>query len=412
MFARLRLRLVAMLKTLSQVIPYAVIFILLLQLLLYAYFGQYTRALADDFCFIATAETHGIFGSIAWWYNNWTPIYTSIFFQNIIGLANALPIVPPILLMLWLLATFWVVQQFGAWFGWQRLHLMAGVVSIMVVFSIIEGLPNIYQSVYWVSGAITHTLPVVIFTFNLGVILRAVRNTTSETVALPYLALVAGLCMVIGGFTSLFTVFQTAFFGMAAVGCWLFAPPTWKRRAVLLLGVACVFSLIAVLITYIAPGNAIRRLGFDLDLTLMGYMVRIVIGTLGFIPTSLGFLSPLATFAAFLVGGWLGFVYQPLEATQRINIRKNSLKWILGVFAVALALILICMMVSVISIAELPPPRAYIIPQLILVLVTLIIGYIMGMGLQSDFATRPNVRLAMAGYTVLLLIIVTAAARS
>ncbi|MBC8171504.1 MAG: hypothetical protein H7X77_07515 [Anaerolineae bacterium] len=378
---------------------------LLAPLLAHLYLGQFNRALADDFCFTAIVQAQGITGALDHWYNNWTGTYSSTFFQSMVGLGYAWRWVPIVLTTLWLLAAFWTMYQVATVFQLKQRGLIAVITGTMLVYAANDGAANIYQSLYWTSGAITYTLPLILLTFNLGVIILGLRTSEADELPLPHLALSAGLCMVAGGFSPLFAVFQLVVMGLAFLACLIFAAPTWKRRGLVLFAGAMVFAFIALIILYIAPGNAIRRDRFTLEESYIKMGIKAFNGALAFIPLSALRLSPMAIIAPLVLGMMIGLNYHPRNSNQRrfqryLQLRRMAITGVAGFI-----LIFVCMLVAVVSINALPPARGYIAPQTALVLTVFAWGYIMGMGLQASFADRASSTMMMVGRLVVLVVL-------
>jgi hypothetical protein len=375
-------------------LPYIITAVLVLPLLSHIYLGQYNRAMADDFCFTARAQNLGIAGTLDWWYNNWTGTYSSTFFQSITGLSGLWQFVPSVLMTLWLLAAVWAAYQFAQLVNLKRKGINAVLLGALIVYGANDGTANVFQSLYWTSGAITYTAPLIVLTFNIGVFLLALRK---QSTALPYLALIGGLCMWAGGFSPLFAAFQASLFALALVVSFLFAPQHLRRTALILAGTGFAFAVTAFLILLIAPGNAIRRSRFDEPMSLTQVIGFTLYATVAFIPTSAGFLSPMALLTPLIIGGMLGLVEQPLELNGRSFIYRHRWKYIGLAALLGFILIGACFFAGIFAISTLPPARAYIVPQLALVVTVTAIGYIAGMTLQRDFGSKPSDSLALFG---------------
>lgn len=400
----------------TRFLPYLIIIALALPLLAHVYLGQYNRAMADDFCFTERAQALGIAGTLDYWYNNWTGTYSSTFFQSLVGLARAWQWVPSVLIVLWFLAGVWAAYHFAVLVNLRQRGIVSLMLGMLIVYAANDGTANVFQSLYWTSGAITYTAAMIVFTFNLGVIFRTIhvgkRQSLSTGQLLPYLALIAGLCMFAGGFSPLFGAFQCSLFTLATLACLLFAPKDWKRTAVTVLGTALVFALISFLILLIAPGNVIRRAALDAPLSLFDLTWFTLYASVAFIATSAGFLSPMALITPLLVGGMIGLVYQPLQTAQRSAIYRRRWRLIGQTAGFGFVLITACFFAGVYAISDLPPARAYIVPQFVLVMTITAFGYIVGMALQRDYAGKRQPVLANFAYGLILLVLMLGPIRS
>lgn len=195
-------------------------------------------------------------------------------------------------------------------------------------------------------------------------------------------ALVAGLCLLAGGFSPLYAVFQTTFFMLAGVITFFLPNILWAKRARGYVFVAFSAALVALLILAVAPGNAIRQAAFENRLSWLGILFYTIRATALFLPTSAGYFSPFALLLPLFMGASAGVLFIRLDDKQRQYFRRRGLRWIMAVFLLGHVLIASCYFTSLYSIWDLPPARAYIIPQYILVVMMIAIGVIAGMGLQ------------------------------
>lgn len=361
-----------------------VIVVCCLPLIAHLFLSVNNRPLADDFCFTTQARDFGIWGNVDYMYNNWTGTYSSTFFQSLIGLNQAWWLVPIMLLALWFLALLWLGRQIALLMPVVYVSVVdfSFLFSIFVLYGVVDGTANIFQSLYWTSGAITYTAPVVILTINLSFILYCLRRQNRSPLTHT---LVAGLCMLAGGFSPLYAVFQVTVFliGNGIVFMWPSRP--WKKQLLAYLGVGLVFSFIALLILAIAPGNIIRQSTFENRLSWAGIIFYTIRATILFLPISAGFFSPFALLLPLFIGVTVGVLCIGLNDKWRQYFRRRGLRWIIAIVVLGHVIIASCYFTALYSIWYLPPARAYIIPQYVLVLMMFACGLVAGMGLQWEY---------------------------
>lgn len=346
--------------------------LLFMPLLAHVYVGLFNRPVADDYCFTVIAREYGLIGSVDYWYNNWTGTYSSSFFQSLTGLTGLWRFVPSTLTLLWFAALALAVYQLSV--RLPRRGLIATAVGAVVVAAAVNGTHNVYQSLYWTSGAITYTAPLIVLTINAGIMVWAVRAHIEQNVnLLPFLALSAGFSMLAGGFSPLFAVAQVAAWSLVFGGVLLFAPRTWKSQALLLIGTALIFSGIAFLILLIAPGNDVRRSRFPDTPSLSSLLNFAYDQTLRFLRRSGWLLAPA------LIGAIVGALFVPVK---KIPVLRLILLMVYMAAAVFL-LIMACLFTAGYAMTYAPPPRAYIVPRYGLVLFASGVGLIMGMLVQA-----------------------------
>lgn len=378
--------------------------ILLLPLLAQLYRGQYNRAMADDFCFTAEVQDRGIFGTLDYWYNNWTGTYSSTFVQSMTGSLRAWQFVPQVLIVLWVLVAAWAIYQVLLARHVSQARLTALLLAALLVFAVSDGTVDVLQSFYWTSGSVTYTLPLLVLTLNLGVgvwLLRAVHPPLQTRLAG---LLIAGLSLLAGGFSPLFATVQVTLFGLLFLAAWRYGGPAWKYRAMRLCFVAGVFALTALVILYIAPGNAVRRSRFDFPFTPLDIVRWSLQGTLGFVVLALGRLATFPLLLVLLLGGRVGWEQRQEIVGSPAQARQTSLtRRLLPVLLFGLTLIFMATFVPVLSINEYPPSRAYVVPQTALVVTIFITGYLAGWYLPPTATLPPVVRHSLIGLGLVIM---------
>lgn len=384
-----------------------VIVALLLPILAHLVLGSYNRALADDFCFTANAWSKGLWGTLDWHYNNWTGTYSSTFFQSVIGVSQSWRYTPIALIGLFSAACWWAAWQFTLTFRLAYRRYTGAALAFVLSFGVITGTANVFQSFYWTSGGITYAGPLIILVFYLGLLLAITRQ--EKPLRWWQFALAGGLPLLSGGFSPLYAVFQVTVFGLLILMTLRFASPEKKRRYLRLFGVSLLFALTALLILLIAPGNAIRQTAFEDLLPLSQVVVNTLVDTFVYIPFTSMFLSPMTMILPLVLAGVVAFTCHPLSASERVQANRGSLKWLGLTGLIGYILIASAFFTSLYSIGQLPPARAYVVPQIILVLMAMAWGYIMGLGLQKKHATTPRRLSPLVMAAVLVLVVFSAA---
>lgn len=354
-----------------------------LPLLAHLAISVYNRPMLDDFCFAYDAANLGLFAHVEYMYNTWTGTYSSTFFQGIIGVNGLWQFTPMILIILWAGALLWAFYPFVAMIDETRLVAayrlpVTVILSALLLDATVIGAPNVYQSLYWTSGAITYSLPVIIFTVNLGLFVRTVRDSTS--VSLPYLALIAGLCVIAGGFSPFFAVLQVTIWSSILLGCVLFLPRTYRRAALIASLTAIGFSLIAFVIVLVAPGNAVRRARFPDLMPITEVMTTSIRYGITFILTSPYIAVMICGWG--LTGSWLYRIYGKRIAAQRLFLISA-----LAIEAVVVAVI--CgFFTGFYATNRTPPIRSAIVMQYFIMMAAIVIGLALGYGLTQMLARR------------------------
>jgi hypothetical protein len=363
--------------------------VLALPLIAHLYAGLSNRPLSDDFCFTVEARERGILGALDYWYNNWTGTYSSTFFQSVIGLGELWRFTPIMLIILWVIALTYVIFQLLSGFrvvddSADRLPLAAGL-ACLLLSAVVNSTLNVYQSLYWTSGAITYSLPLIVLTFNLGLYFQMVRRSIEKGVDYPALAFTAGLAMLAGGFSPLFAVVHVALWFFVFVGSILFLPKSYRRTGMIIALVGLFFAGIAFLILLIAPGNNVRRSQFPESASLWSLIRFNFSEVQKFLNRSRYWITPLLAFG--VVGAWF--------RVSGFNLRRPAW-WILGLIAfviVSSGVLIYCgYFTGVYAMNYAPPPRSEIVMRTVFLSSLCAVGWLVG-GLLIGVLSR-NIRLA------------------
>ncbi|MCU0497553.1 MAG: DUF6056 family protein [Anaerolineae bacterium] len=373
--------------------------VILLPSLMLIYLGQFNRAMADDYCFTFDARRLGLFGAVDNFYRVWSGTYSSTFFQSLVGLNEAWSLVPIILSVLWLIAAMTLAYQVAKILNTRETPWVTLIIGGLIVYAANDGTANVFQSLFWTSGAITYTAPLIVLTFNIALCLYALRTFGNRPLSPAYFALVAGGCMWAGGYSPLFAVFQVTLFTLLTLGSVIGLRGQIRRNALALFATGFIFALTALIILLIAPGNSVRRSYFEDPLPFGQVISNTILSTIGFVPTMILLFSAIAVITPLIIGVFLGLTTQPLDLNQRIFLRQHGTKLLPLTLLLLLILVAACFFTALYSIWTLPPARAYIIPQTMLVITSFTWGYIMGASLQ-----RPRWSPIFRGIGVMLLI--------
>ncbi|MDQ3743772.1 MAG: DUF6056 family protein [Acidobacteriota bacterium] len=422
-----------------------------------AYVGLYARYMADDYC---TADSLHKLGFLAFqrrWYTEWTGRFS---FSLLLAAAEWVgPAVVPYLsataIACWVAGAVWSVYRVAILLALPRPLLTSLLLGELVVFATLNGAHNIAQSLYWQSGMLTYTPPLILFTFFLGVACRAVwrrlngRTGRAETLACGGLALVAG------GFSESHALLQVGALALALFALYLYAPAALRRAALppVFAGLAC--ALAAGCVVVLAPGNAVRMSYFPPHPNLLKLTAISLFYTAGFIAYT-AYLSPLTTLMSAALPALLSFqlhrgdaernpglsghaerdpglsrrVWPGLSREGRVGFRRGgwlglSCVWVqtlLPPLLVGFVLIFLCTVPGVYGTSTYLPGRARLIPQFVFVCVAVWCGWLAGVLLservgapseRADARTRlsPLALAAASAASVILLLPPVAAAR-
>ena len=224
----------------------------------HAYLGTFARYIADDFCTASTLRQFGFLASQTYWYETWTGRYSYTF---AVSLAQSIgPALTPWLTLLVLIA--WIVfiaYAAQTMLGLRGIAPVAVALATIHVFSTLDGSPSVYQSLYWQTGMVTYTLPLVLsvayaaWLWGAGQGRQGPRNTAAAcTISLA-------AAFLLGGFSETYVALQTSALVLLLLSMpWLIAGAK-RSRAVSLVAAGLAGSVLAGLTVALAPGTGVRR---------------------------------------------------------------------------------------------------------------------------------------------------------
>ncbi len=241
----------------QQIFLWAIVFILSLALAGIAYLGTFTRFLADDFCTAGSVIHLGLGGMLSQWYYNWTGRFSFIIVAGLFGLggpklAGWLPVFT---ISLWLFGSWWTLLPIIKRLNLSHPRLLGLITAGLLLLVLFCSVPNLYQSFYWQVGMVTYSLPLIVLTFSLGIILRYWLERTDLLLSCITLFI---LSFFGGGFDEAFSAMQVTLFTLCCLVALGMGEKVTRRRLLPVLGTALFGSLVAMVLVIIAPGNQVR----------------------------------------------------------------------------------------------------------------------------------------------------------
>jgi cbb3-type cytochrome oxidase subunit 3 len=136
----------------------------------YAAIGLSSRYEADDYCMAIGAYELGVIGTTVDQYNTWQGRYTwSMVTATVYNtLGRYAPAIMPALLTVFMVGGLLYLLR-----PVRREYALT--MALVLTLGFITGLPNAWQSYYWMSAALNYMLPVIAFLYLVGWLLRRLR---------------------------------------------------------------------------------------------------------------------------------------------------------------------------------------------------------------------------------------------
>ena len=226
----------------------------------YAYLGQFSRIMADDYIFLSRGRELGPVQSMLYWRNVWTSHYSTPFLHGLLGpfdtvVPSAFPIV---LTAIWMLGLTWLLSQILAFLKvWRYRKTLAMSLSALTVAASVNAFYT-PQSFYWYSASAQYTLPLAFLTFYLALMLEAVKRARSIT-RLAVSALVgAFICYISAGFAEMYLIFQLAFMSFLLAILFVLTTGALRWKVLALIGGGWLGTMASLAVQWTAPGRSIR----------------------------------------------------------------------------------------------------------------------------------------------------------
>jgi hypothetical protein len=240
---------------------------LALPLLGYAFIGSFARYTADDYCWAGVLRANGFLRAQTLWYTGYSPRYAFTLLVNLAELAGPaiVPALPALAIAVWLATLTWMFAQFKIRLGRVSTTTSALLLAAAVVLGSLQTAADLPQSLYWQTGMLTYLLPLVLGTFLIGWIRRAIDRHRLELWALGISGLVT---FVAGGLSETYLIPQNVALTLALLVCVLVARGTVREVASRHLVAALAGGVLSLLAIVVAPATTYRVGGSPADLWL------------------------------------------------------------------------------------------------------------------------------------------------
>jgi hypothetical protein len=149
---------------LRQALVVAALAALSVPLVVFAIVGWFSRYAADDYCTAAQVAQSGVFQAQSNLYVAWSGRFGATLLITLfegIGI-RAVPLLAPLALLAWVIATSWAVREVARAAGWRLGWLTSLVIGALLVYATLEMTADMAQDVYWQTGLLTYFSPLVL----------------------------------------------------------------------------------------------------------------------------------------------------------------------------------------------------------------------------------------------------------
>jgi hypothetical protein len=374
-------------------------------LIAHTYFGLFSRYLADDFCTSGQYKSQGFITSLQFWRLTWSGRYSFYFLMNVSHFIGQwiTPYLTGIAIAIWLLTLYILFRQIAQIIHIPNSFLPLLLLASIVLFSTLDGTPDIYQSLYWQTGLVTYVVPLLFLTGYCGLILNNIAR--EAPISRVEIAASVGITFVAGGFSETFVSLQIIIVLILLFTVYLFIRGEKRRSGLLFLGSGLLGSVAALILVTTAPGNA-ARLSFMLEPLAVPELVYLTFRyPVTFVKNTL-YHTPISSTIALLVPGLLALFLPTRRNTEESFAfpKRKIFPFLIIIPFVAYLLIAGSMAPSFYATATFPVERVLITAQFILVTAFTIWSLLLGITFRPYLGKVPDHSAIVLGFIVLLII--------
>ena len=353
---------------------------------LFAYLGYFNRDWADDWCYNADFKNLGFFETVAGYAYNvtYTPSrYSVTIFAGLLYGFGTLgtQLMSPLTVIFWVAGLAYLFYNLAGMAG-HRLSkwLVVLVASVIVYFSIYLS-PHIYQSLYWRTGMLTYTTPLVflpwIFVF---ITEQSKRDKPSPIMT----TLIFVLALLGGGFSEASCTVLVSTLGLFVfiAGIGYRQKKAWAVKTFVPTLVALIGAGLAMALLVFAPTTQVRKERYGEPAGLIELILLLYQFTYAFFVQSIKDYQNVAIIAMSIFSGFLFFPSIKSEKPLQILL----LAALVGV--VSVLLVVASLAPSAYVERGLPADRTIIIPRFIVVFGFVVAGWLTGLALREFYTSK------------------------
>lgn len=337
---------------------------------MYAYIGNFTRMMADDFCSANMFNRLGLFRSLWFIYTKWNSRYSAYVVDWFVLRASLGPYglhyFVPLMLILWLVL---LVSFFYLYFKDKgaSAFLHSSILGAGFLFTLLLITPNIEQSLFWWNSARSYSLSLMLFTLSLFVLYSMRRSAWFTDKSIYSMGFI--LFFMLGGFGETYAVGQA---GILAFVIFLFILDKQEKSKtdLFILAAGLAGAALSLLVIVTTPGNNLRHRMFPTPTleTLVTVSIKSYSDFVYFLVDSP--VKVAGIFSAALLYFWMGMQYKDRISANGWLVGLNIIVGILLPFATFLP--------GVYGFSEPPPTRTLMVPAFFSLISLLYASYLMG----------------------------------
>ncbi len=353
---------------------------------LFAYLGYYNRYWADDWCYNADLKTLGFLGTVRGYLYimRYSPNrYSVSIFSGLIQAFEILggQLTTPLMLIFWVAGLAYLCYNFARMAGYRLSKWLGILVASLIVYFSIYLSPHIYQSIYWRTGVLTYTMPLVFLPW----VFAFVTEQSKREKPSPLLTgLIFILALLGGGFSEAGCTVLVSSLGLYVLfaGFGYRRKQPWAVKTFVPALTALAGALIAMALLVFAPTTQMRKERYGEPAGLVDLVVLLFQFTYAYFVRS---LKDFQNILLVLMSVFSGFLFFPPIKTDK-PLKILLLAALVGIFA--FLLVAAALTPSAYVEKGLPAPRTMIIPHFIAVTGFVLAGWLSGLAVRQTFTVK------------------------
>jgi hypothetical protein len=360
-----------------------------------AYMGHFMRPMIDDYWIANISRTQGFWAAYKTWYLGFTGRFSLIFMYCLTELLGSwtIRILPALAIISWLFCLTWALKRLLP-INTPNISPFTTslVISLIILYATLSSTPSLLQSLYWRPGMLTYLMPLILLTLYIG--FATLQATKHNSIAL--LVMGFGLSFFAAGFSETNAILQLGVIFLLIIYS-LLSKRCDQPFIMSLLIIGLIGTILALMVQFFSPGNAVRQSLFHHSNTLTKSIKDSGIFSFNFIFASFRTKIPLSTSIALLLPALYSLLYIKSEMSASILVKRIFLS-----FMVLYFLIFISVMPSFYATSIFPMCRTLIVPQAVLISFLTYSGYLLGQLIKKFF---PFLSIRYVGLLLIVLMI-------
>jgi len=354
---------------------------------LFAYLGYYNRTWADDWCYNADFKNLGFLETVRGYAYNvtYTPSrYSVTIFAGLIQAFETvgMQLMTPLTVIFWVAGLAYLFYNFAQMTGYQLSKRLAIFVAAGIVYFSIYLSPHIYQSLYWRTGMLTYTTPLVFLPW---VFVFITKQSKREKPSSLFTAFIFVLALLGGGFSEASCTVLVSTLGLYTLvaGIGYRQKQSWALKTFVPAQVALLGAVMAMALLAFAPTTQVRKERYGEPAGLVELLVLLYQFTYAFFVLS---IKDYQNILLILMSVFSGFLFFPSQIKTDKPLKILLLATLVGLLAVFL--VTASLAPSAYVERGMPADRTIIIPRFIAVSGFVVAGWLSGLALREIFAVK------------------------